>query len=221
MRRTRAAKCDGRQLQLEALEERIAPAGAIMAEIRGGNLVITGDADANDIVIDDAGLGAGQIRITSGGDATEINGGAGPVVLDGFTRGITMKLGDGDDTVVLDQLNYPGGLTADMGAGNDALTLTTTAVHGNVNVKMGDGDDTFTGTLGNYGNVKVDAGAGDNAFSVSDTILNGTVIYKGQGGADSFHLHDCGVYKSTTVQMGDGSADVSIDASGLGTSGEA
>ena len=68
------------RLRVERLEERIAPAGGITAVVKGGNLFITGDADDNDIVVDNAGLGAGEYRITSGLSPTQINGQAGPLV---------------------------------------------------------------------------------------------------------------------------------------------
>ncbi len=209
----------GLQLRLEALEERIAPAGAILAEIRGGNLVITGDADANDIVIDNAGLAAGQVRLTSGADATEINGGVGPVILDGFTRGIAMKMGDGDDSVDLDGLDIDGGVAADMGDGADALAFDLTVVHGNLKVKMGDGDDFFGTELSFFDNLKVDMGDGENDIVVNDSQLLGTASFKAGFGGDTFVLHNTATDKTLSVDMGNGDAGININDSVLGNTG--
>lgn len=51
----------GRRLELEVLEERIALAGGVDAVVSHGTLFVTGDGSGNDIVIDSAGLGAGEL----------------------------------------------------------------------------------------------------------------------------------------------------------------
>src|SRR5688500_600564 len=77
----------------EALESRVFLSGTVLATVVNGNLHIRGDAATNSIVVDGAGLTAGQVRISGAGD-TAINDQADPVVLSGVTGRVNIRLGD-------------------------------------------------------------------------------------------------------------------------------
>jgi hypothetical protein len=82
-------------------------AGNVAVEVRKAVLVLQGDAAANDVVIDRAGLGADQLRVTPE-NATTVNGGAAPAVFSGVTAGIKATLDAGDDEVEVVATNLPG-----------------------------------------------------------------------------------------------------------------
>ena len=111
-----------RPLELECLEERIAPAGSIIATISGGNLTITGDAAGNGFIIDDSGLPANELRITPN-PGTLLNGYAGPVVYTGVTGGLKINLGDGDDSMSLYGIVIAKNVQIDAGAGIDTVMV--------------------------------------------------------------------------------------------------
>ena len=74
----------------EALEPRLFLSGSVSASVVGGRLVIRGDNAANAIVLDQAGLGAGQMRI-SGTGGTAINQQTGAMIVSGVTRGTSWQ----------------------------------------------------------------------------------------------------------------------------------
>ena len=112
-----ARQCGGR-LVLEALEERIAPAGSVSVLVSNGSLIVTGDSAGNDIVIDNVGLDTGELRISSGGDATTIVtqlGSSDHAVLGGITKDVKIMLGDGNDTLDMSGVPVAGNLLVDGG----------------------------------------------------------------------------------------------------------
>ncbi|MHC4712529.1 MAG: hypothetical protein ACYTAN_04560 [Planctomycetota bacterium] len=173
------------RLRLEPLEERIAPAGGITAAVKWGNLVITGDADDNAIYVDNAGIGAGEYRITSGMDPTQINGQAGPLVFTGVTEDLRISMGDGDDTVEIDQCLLPGSLRLDGGDGNNEFYLggvgTPVSVTRAVSVRNGDGNDTFEGRLVVASAVRIANGDGGSSVLIEGDIGRGLLLMNGDG----------------------------------------
>ena len=134
-----------------------APPGAARADnvtvtVAGGTLKIKGDADANTVTLDQAGVGANELRVTGG--PTTVNGGAGPVVFQSVT----------------------GGLQIDLGAGGDTVTLDAVSIAGAVKIKLGTGSDTVTAPSSSFGNmVSIDVGSGDNVLTLCDTTVEGAL----------------------------------------------
>lgn len=104
---------------MDNLESRVMLSGNVAVSVVSGNLVVRGDASANSIVLNNAGKN--KVRIT-GANATTINGAAGPVVMSAV-RGLSLKLGDGNDTLKLDDLNFGRAVLIDMGAGDDVAQI--------------------------------------------------------------------------------------------------
>src|SRR4051795_6630940 len=87
---------------MDNLESRVMLSGNVAVSVVSGNLVVRGDASANSIVLNNAGKN--KVRIT-GANATTINGAAGPVIMSAV-HGLNLKMGDGKDTLRLDDLNF-------------------------------------------------------------------------------------------------------------------
>ena len=97
---------------IEIMEQRLFLSGSVLASVVHGNLTIRGNAAANSIVVDQAGLTAGQVRV-SGAAGTAINNQNAPVILSGITGGVSVRMGAGVDSVTLTNLSLPGNVTID------------------------------------------------------------------------------------------------------------
>jgi hypothetical protein len=135
-----------RRLQFESLEQRQQLAGDVSVGVAGGQLFITGDLHANDIVLTSTG-NPGEFRVASGVYSfTTVNGGVAPVTVGGVTSHVFINLGEGNNQVIFDSnpaaINFAGNLRIDMGAGWDALQahgLNNISVAGSFDFVAGDG----------------------------------------------------------------------------------
>src|SRR3954469_13788798 len=100
---------------MDNLESRVMLSGNVAVSVVSGNLVVRGDASANSIVLNNAGKN--KVRV-AGADGTTINGAAGPLIMSAV-HGLSLKLGDGKDTLKLDDLTFDHAVLIDMGAGDD------------------------------------------------------------------------------------------------------
>ncbi len=222
---------------MEAFEQRLLLAGDVLAEVTGaGDLVITGDAEANQIsvtVVD------GTVTIRSGVDVTTVNGadaGAG-VDLDGiFSRHIKIKMGDGDDLVIIggdDGGDGPGGgndtlfdidgnVQIDLGPGvaagvNQEAMLDLVDVAGSIKITTKD-NEAYTlisnSTVGK--NVQIALGGGDNYAGIEDTTVGGNVKIQNKDGAAEVYVDGSDVGGSVSIANGKGLYVVQIDSSLIG-----
>jgi hypothetical protein len=149
------------RLFLEALEERIAPAGNVVVVVSGGNLTITGDDANNEIEIDADGLADGQVRISSGADTTTINEGTGPVIVGGVTGNAKIRLGDGLDEVYISEIAFDKSVSIDLGTGDGrAVVGKGTFIAGSLSISAKDGghDVDIAGEVGGKTSVKLGGG---------------------------------------------------------------
>jgi hypothetical protein len=148
-------------LRFERLEGRQMLAGNVLLSVSDHTLFITGDAEANDIVITQTGKK--DFTISSGANATTLNGAVGPLSFSKVKR-VQVSMGAGADVVTVtgdrlrkmdidmgadnDTLNITANrtrkTTINMGAGNDQATITASRIREKMNVNMGDGTDTLT-----------------------------------------------------------------------------
>lgn len=183
-----------RRLTLEQLEERIAPAGGIFAWQRGGLLVIDGDNLDNDILLDQAGLGPGEFRVSSGPDATEINGQAGPLVFDGVTSAIHVRLSGGDDIVAFQDSQCPQRVLIDGGQGNNTASALSSDFEGDLLIKNRNGnslvqlDDVALGR-----NLIIRNGNGSNETSLQG-FFGGNILISNGNGTSLLDVADSTVY---------------------------
>ena len=148
-------------------------AGDVAAVVKKGSLVLTGDADGNEITIDQAGLGAGELRVTPG-LGTTLNGAAAPAVFPGVTGGITAKLGDGNNDLVLDGVNLAGDVAIALGDQGDTVMLGGT-FGGDATLTFGDGKNSlsFADASSIAGDLKIKAKNGDDLLSVAEQVTIG------------------------------------------------
>jgi hypothetical protein len=190
-------------LRLEALEERIAPAGNVIVAVSGGNLTVTGDELGNDITITQGDPGVQSLLITPN-DGTTIGGEAGALTVDGVTGSVTLKMGDGDDTVAFDGVLIAANASFDGGGGDDGLLLADCAIGGSVKAKGGDGEDVFAlagATMSVSGAVAIDGGAGGLGVNMTGHV-GGNLATKGGTGTTGITLNNLTVDGSISIKGG-------------------
>lgn len=114
---------------IEALEDRIAPAGLIDVSFSKGVLVIHGDADNNNLTLTETA--DGRLTITADVGSTlrvngvDFNGISGQTLTGPVTGGVTIDLGDGADTLRFNgsvaDLELPSFLKINHGAGDNQI----------------------------------------------------------------------------------------------------
>ncbi len=179
--------------RMEALEPRLLLSGNVEVELKGGALCVTGDDQANDIVIEEVVPGGGRFRVSSGADPTTINGGAGPVELEPVTGGVKAKFGGGDDDVQINAATVPGDLKFKASAGL-SLGLDAVQVEGKVDVKSGEGPARFEAVNGSgvTGDVSLKRKDGGTVTTIDDSMVFGSIKVKNGAGADALALRNGG-----------------------------
>lgn len=161
---------------VEALEPRQLMSGNVLASVQGGTLVITGDTDANDVVVT-VGSQPGQVVVGTGSNTTSINGGSKAAILASVSA-IGANMGDGDDVLTISGLTLTGGVNIAMGGGGNVLTLGTSHITGSMTVSGGEGNETFTFDHTGFGsNVTVRAAGGHDVTTFNwCTVVGGLTI---------------------------------------------
>jgi hypothetical protein len=221
------------QLRVEPLEGRWVPAGNVTATVDHGDLVVTGDAESNNVEIIQTAEGIQVI----GDFGTTVNGGASFTAV-GVTKDVVVSLGDGDDTLGM-ALNVPRDLTIVLGAGGNVVNfggfldapvvpVTNGVVVGrDLVISAGSGANTLLifesqvgrkteinlGDGGNFmlvfhttfgGKTEVTSGAGMDSFEIdSSTFVGKTEINTGAGD-DTLTLTGCTFQSKTELNGGDG-----------------
>lgn len=124
-----------RRLGIESLERRLLMAGDVTAALKGGWLVVTGDAEANQVLIQNPS--PGEYSVT-GADGTTVTGS--PVT--GVTKGIKVNLKDGDNTVAIvgsggETFHATGDVKITTGKGNDRILVAGLQADGKVTLSSG------------------------------------------------------------------------------------
>jgi hypothetical protein len=172
-------------LQLECLEDRLTPSGNVTASLLHGTLTLTGDQQANHVVLSQPG--PGKLTITPA-DGTTVNGHTTALTVGGVTGDLTIDLGRGADEVDFDLANpiaLPGNLTIDYGSsygGNgNKITRTVNAagdsltVAHNLTIRYAAGNVlTEFDNLDVGGNVSVRHGFGDSTFTIDNVAGAGS-----------------------------------------------
>ena len=223
---------------MEAFEQRLLLAGNVLAEItNAGDLVITGDDAANQIMITEV---AGVVTILRGDADTLINGdadvGKTGVVIDGiFSRNVKIKMGDGDDEVAIlgddgvdpndpaddNRFEIGGNVQIDLGAGVGAdqeATLNLVDVAGSVKITAKDDTEAdaqiTNSTIGK--NVQIALGGGDNYAAVENTDIEGNLQIQNKDGEADVYVRSSTVTGSVSISGGKGLYNVEIRDSLIG-----
>lgn len=189
----------------------LAQAGNVTAEVIDGTLVVRGDSGNNEIIIEQ--LSEGRFAI-QGGAWTTINGrdtgwGApywlegipnplesGPIQIEGVTRGVSIEMGDGNDSVMLAGRSLPA-TEIETGAGNDSVSFYhghlivspyvilasywppgPAMIHGNLRVDTGSGDDFVSPFAEVQGDAAIRTGSGADRIVPYTDISQGTTILR-------------------------------------------
>jgi hypothetical protein len=209
--------------RLESLERRLLFAGDVQVFLdSSGNLIVTGDASANGIQLDQFGEFVIQ-GIDAGGSPTSINGvengiASFPVTGKGDIR---ILLGDGNDIIETgtrsDSVDPPDDLVIDTGAGDDSvLTIGDTNIGGDLLVTTGAGNDSvFIVTTEIAGDLTLSTGADNDTIEIYGSVVGDDLQVTTAAGADSVSI---GVFNgpagrvlgrvtvngSTVISLGDG-----------------
>jgi hypothetical protein len=161
--------------------------GNVTAQNKGGSLVVIGDGSANGVFIE-PGPGANQL-VVGGFNGTTVNGSLLPQVISGIAKNVNVNLEDGDDDLVIQDVQVPGRLLVKLDTGDDTFDYTDGSVAGNASVKAGKGvDQVIFSTMSVGGNLKI----------------------KGEGEPDDIGLDLVSVTKNTTITGGDGDDTVFV-----------
>jgi hypothetical protein len=117
-----------------------AAANDVAIEVKGGTLVVKGDADDNVLTLDQAGLGAASVRVTPGGSTT-VNGSDAVHVFGALISGAKITLAGGADVLTLQDLVLNGTVGIKTGDGSDVVSASATTVHGAVKIDLGAGNN--------------------------------------------------------------------------------
>ena len=160
-------------MHCDELEPRRLLAGNVTVTNVNGDLVITGDAASNRIIInsvlssDNNAIDvAPDYIIRSADDSTTINGEF-SMGFGGVTGSVRINLGAKADQVMLDNFVAGKDLIINGGRHGDSILLR---------------DSTVLGTL------KIAGNQGDDSITVLDSIIHGTTAIRGEGGHDLIHL---------------------------------
>ncbi len=182
-----------RQLGFEQLESRALLAGNVRAFVLGGNLIVNGDRQANEIVIVQGALGPQSFAI-SGQNGTKINGVVGDVDLPGVTRDVRINLHGGDDMLTVGGMDH------------------TTVLNRNLVVATGrDRDTAFVYNVDVAGKTAIKAGSGENTVLLgTDYGSRGTFFRKGLtvrtgDDNDTVEAYDVTVERKLQIEMERGS----------------
>lgn len=196
-----------RRLSVESLERRLLLAGDVTASVKGGWLVVTGDDLGNQVQIED--LGGGTYDVVGLEDTTII--GAGPFA---GPKGIKVDLKGGDDTLVMSGdpvFGVPGDLSIKMGDGDDTVLLENAEIAGKTTVDLGKGAGDVTIFAVDFGkDVAVKSGDApgveDPWVEIGIELANVTGNLSVTTGKtnDDIWLDGVAVTKNVTIKTGDG-----------------
>lgn len=194
-----------------AAESRVLMAGNVQAQLQGGNLILTGDTAANDVVILTTAAGI----IVRGRTSTTINGGTADFVAFATsvttTGNITANLGAGNDKLQFDQVEIDGDVEIVAGDGDDQIGLTDSTLHQSLRFEGQAGDDTLLiqdSTVD--GEVTAFLGLGDDLVALTSSEVKLDLHLFGSSGADRLALDDTKVGQTIRADMGSGNDDVRL-----------
>ena len=196
-----------RRLALEPLERRWMMAGDVTAAVVNGNLQIHSDDLADKITVTQ--LSPGEFTVTGVGGTT-INGGTTPFDATGVTNNVAIKMGNGDDSVLVQNASCQGSLSIKAGNGNDTVDLFDSQVTKSVSICTGTGNDDI-----HLGEAPVAVTSSAATTAPSPTTLTGITVgdylrIKTGDGNDNVSLGDTSVGDSAYIRTGNGKDHVIV-----------
>jgi hypothetical protein len=195
----------------DRLESRVLLSGNVTASVRGGNLIISGDSSANAIVMDQVGLNANQVRVSSGANATTINGSANSVIFSSV-KDVRIALNAGDDNVVSNNLNVRSMLIRG-GKGSNTLFVNGATIGTTLHItNAGVGTTTIAdATIGK--NLLIN-GTGLQNVSLRRVTVDNTTNIITKNAADAIQIDDSTFGHSVLMNTGSGTDSIQIETQG-------
>jgi hypothetical protein len=193
--------------EVERLETRAVPAGNVLVNVSAsGAMSIVGDNASNSIRITQAEPGSGIFTV-SGEDGTLVNGGGSYTNLRSVTRGVSINMRGGDDTVIIGA--EPPSETA--------LEFHNVVTPGDLEIRTGDGDDTVRIEYAHVmDDLEIDTGSGIDHVVVEYSTVDGDADVRTDGGADTVYLEWLSVAGDLDVRTGSDGDQVDIEYSDVG-----
>jgi hypothetical protein len=197
-------------------------------QVINGDLVITGDAQAEDIKIIQSVVGGaaetGRYRIT-GQNGTTITGTNSNGYVENVTRDIVINLNDGanklymGDGVSLDRFIVPRDLIINTGNQNDSVQLNRITVGDDVIINTGLGNDSvgFLAAVGRFAGIDsglndvqiTTSGGADNVTFLGGSVRNDVTVDAGSG-ANTLYFQNLGVGDDMFIFTGTGDDKVTL-----------
>ncbi|GBD35590.1 hypothetical protein HRbin36_00703 [bacterium HR36] len=210
MFRLRGGKLRQQSLGVEPLEPRCTPAGDVSVVLSGNTLVLNGDAQDNDVLVQYVEVGQMVFyQVVPGQNGTTLNGDSSPLLFDAESvDNLDIRLNQGNDSLEISRLGtasffLSGNLLVDLGSGDDALTLGDLDIGGSTTILGRQGNDSLLldGTSNFAGPVLLDLAQGNDNL--------GPVVPSSYTGA-TFN-------KSLTILTGAGNDFITLGRSGFAT----
>jgi FKBP-type peptidyl-prolyl cis-trans isomerase len=201
-RQSRLAKAhhDYQQLELRQLM-----AGNVVVSLQANSLVVSGDGAANQIQL--SGTPDGRVRVT-GLTGTNINSGTAAFVVDVPVRDVTVQMGNGDDSVDIENLVTTGFLNVDLGSGIDSLEVRDINVRVlNVDGRAGNDVMQFHNTF-SHGYITMQGGDGNDAIAVTAMATSRGFLVTMENGADLIAIDNLGVRENLNLSTGAGNDQI-------------
>ena len=201
------------EFNAERLERREMLAGDVTVNVRGGDLVIRGDAAANQIQVSHSYFPSGYL--ITGTNGTTVNGQA-SFLATGANDDIRVNLKGGDDVFVLSN-SSPDDLKFVGSHGNDVLILGNVIVRGNLKVSMGGGRDFIDirdSTV--VGSTRMRTSHGPSTINIAASQLRGDVRVTGGSSTDTFLLAEATSSRSFSAKFKGGNDTVRLANNSLG-----
>ncbi len=203
---SKAKPVNGDTLHYSSLENRLLLASNVDVWLRGGNLSVSGDSGSN--VVSIVAGSNGSITVT--GDGTTINGSSAAFVMTGSPNNVTVRMGNGDDSVTMNGVGLSGKLQLDGGRGNDRFEVRGVSAD-QCKTAGGSGNDVFDFIdVTVFGKLDFRTNAGDDTVSVTRTSVGGDLKMQGLSGNDLFCAEDVNIGRKLDLNMGSGSDDALI-----------
>jgi hypothetical protein len=210
-----AFKTGGRKCKFESLETRQMMAGNVVGRTNHGTLTLKGDNFNNAITIT-AGVVPHSLLVTGftplGGTGTTVNGvasGTGVTFLN-VTKGVTVKLGAGDDIVEFlptgnTHVVIDGKVKIDMGSGDDIVRTRLADFNSSLDIKTRGGTDLVDIQVDTTVNGKTTISTGADIDNVSMANSSfGELKIKLEGGDDELAILRTTVTTQSSIDGGKG-----------------
>jgi hypothetical protein len=198
--------------QFDSLENRVVPAGNVLASFKGNILSITGDNLANSISI--VGNANGTFTVTAA-DGGTVNGSTTPFVIDTAGNGQT-----GSNKGKPAAPKAPFRLMINMRGGNDIVDITggDARVGKNTSIKLGQGNDELTvDGLFAGDNSRYEGESGNDILTVTNSTFGLSALLSGGVGNDTLSVDSTDFGKAARVDAGNGNDLIKVTGSTFGS----